>query len=247
MEEKPQTGKYLVELDSYLKTGSHIGTKFKTGDMQRYIFKQRKDGLKVLDVETIDSRIRVVSGFLSTFDTAGVVVAARRAYGQQPAKMFAEIIGGRAVVGRFVPGTFTNPNAKEFFEPKVLVITDPEADRQSVEEATKLRIPVVAMCSTNNYLKNIDLAIPINNKGRKSLALVYFLLAREILKAKGLIKSDSDFDKKAEDFEYKLKEGAEEEGEDWGGESGQKRQKDRFDRKKPGDRDRGRRRSFDRF
>ncbi|MCX6798725.1 MAG: hypothetical protein NTW59_01345 [Candidatus Diapherotrites archaeon] len=106
MEEKQANGKHLVELDAYLKTGSHIGTKFKTGDMQRYIFKQRKDGLKVLDVETIDSRIRVAARFLSTFDTGKIVVMARRTYGQQPAQLFAEITGGRVVLGRFVPGTF---------------------------------------------------------------------------------------------------------------------------------------------
>lgn len=206
MDEKPAS-KYLVELDQYLKTGSHIGTRFKTGDMRKYIFKQRKDGLKVLDVETIDSRLRIAAKFLARFDTASIVVVARKTYGQQPAKMFAEAVGGKAILSRFVPGTFTNPKAKNFAEPKAVIVTDPDSDRQVLREVEKTRAPVVAMCSTNNNLRTVDLVIPINNKGRKSLALAYFLLAREILKEKGVIKKNEDFAKKLEDFEYKLTEG----------------------------------------
>ncbi len=210
MAEREEQKGHLVELDHYLKTGSHIGTRFKTGDMQRYIFKQRKDGLRVLDVSTIDERIKIAAKLLSLFEAEKIVAISRKAYGQQPAKQFAAAIGAKAILGRFVPGTFTNPAAKGFMEPAILVITDPESDRQAVEESVRLKIPVIALCSTNNYLRNIDLVIPINNKGRKSLALVYFLLAREFLKEKKLVKKDSDFKKTAEDFEYKLQEGAEE-------------------------------------
>jgi len=206
MDEKSDS-KHLVELDEYLKTGSHIGTKFKTGDMKRYIFKQRKDGLRVLDVETIDARLKMAAKFLARFDSPGIVVVARKTYGQEPAKQFAEAIGGKAILGRFIPGTFTNPKAKKFFEPKAIIVTDPETDRQILKEVEKTKAPVVAMCSTNNSLATIDLVIPINNKGRKSMALAYFLLAREILKEKGIIKKDEDFKKKVEDFEYQLKEG----------------------------------------
>ena len=209
MEEK-NDAKHLVDLDEYLKTGSHIGTKFKTGDMARYIFKQRRDGLKVLNVETVDSRLRVAAKFLAGFEPKGIVVVARKAYGQEPAKQFAKAIGAKAILGRFVPGTFTNPEAKRFVEPKAVVVTDPDSDKQILKEVKKVKVPVVAMCSTNNNLTTVDLAIPINNKGRKSLALAYFILAREILKEKGEIKKDEDFKKKPEDFEYQLKEGQKE-------------------------------------
>ena len=199
--------KLLVELDDYLKTGSHIGTKFKTGDMARYIFKQRRDGLRVLDVETIDARLGVAAKFLAGFDSKGIVAVARKAYGQEPARVFAEAIGGKAILGRFIPGTFTNPGAKKFVEPKVVIVTDPESDRQVLKEVQRVKVPVVAMCSTNNSLSTIDVVIPINNKGRKSIALAYFVLAREILKEKGVIKKNEEFTKKPEDFEYKLEEG----------------------------------------
>lgn len=198
--------KSLVESDKYLKTGAHIGTKFKSGDMKRYIYKMRKDGLNVLDIQNIDDRIKIAANFLAQFEPTKIVAVSRRLYGHTPVKAFAEAIGAKAIVGRFVPGTFTNPKGKEFIEPLVLIVTEPEPDAQAISETTKINIPVVALCSTNNSTKNVDLIIPANNKGRKSLALVYWLLAREFLKNKGLIKSDKAFDKKLEDFEYQMKE-----------------------------------------
>jgi small subunit ribosomal protein S2 len=197
----------LAPLEKYLKTGSHIGTTFKTGDMKRYIFKQRKDGLKVLDVENIDSRIKQVGAFLSTFDTDKIVVVSRKLYGQTPVRRFAEVTGAHVLTGRFVPGTFTNPGGKQFMEPHVIVVTDPDSDSQAVDEATRIRIPVVALCSTNNSVRNVDIIVPINNKGRKSLALVYWLLAREILVNNDHIKSRDIFDKTPDDFEYQMKAG----------------------------------------
>ena len=213
--------KTLVEADKYLKTGAHIGTKFKSGDMRRYIYKMRKDGLNVLDVQNLVERIKIVADFLALFEPEKIVVVARRLYGHTPVKMFAESIGARAFTGRFVPGTFTNPKGKEFVEPGILIATEPEPDLQAINEATKMNIPVVALCSTNNSTRNVDLILPVNNKGRKSLALVYWLLAREFLEAKGTIKTDKEFNKKLEDFEYQIKEGKE--AEERGGEEVRRR------------------------
>jgi len=196
----------LVETEKYLNTGAHIGTKFKSGDMKRYIYKVRKDGLNVLDVQTLDERLKIAAKFLAGYDKEKIVVVSRKLYGQTPAKVFAETIGAIIITGRFVPGTFTNPQGNRFIEPKVVLITEPETDTQAIDEATRIRIPVVAMASTNNSLRNVDLAIPINNKGRKSLALGYWILAKEILKERGDIKSDSEFTKTTEDFEYKMKD-----------------------------------------
>ncbi len=197
----------LVPLEKYLKTGAHIGTRFKTGDMRRYIFKLRKDGLKVMDVDTIDARIRMAAAFLAHYPPARIVVASRKLYGVKPASRFCEIVGARAITGRFVPGTFTNPAAKEFIEPAVVLVTDPDADAQAIAEATRVHVPVVALATTSNTIKNVDLVLPINNKGRKSLALVYWLLAREYLKNREIIKSDEDFTTPVEEFEHVSKEG----------------------------------------
>lgn len=199
--------KTLIDVESYLKTGSHIGTKFKSGEMRRYILKVRKDGLNVLDIQKIDERIKLAAKFIARYAPEELVVVSRKLYGQTPAKEFAKIIGAKEIVGRFVPGTFTNPTAKKFIEPKILLVTEAEPDSQAITEARKIRIPVIALSSTNNSLKNVDFIIPVNNKGRKSLALVYWLLAREYLKERGEIKSDDGFTKSLEDFEYKMKEG----------------------------------------
>ncbi|MFH1240543.1 MAG: 30S ribosomal protein S2 [Candidatus Diapherotrites archaeon] len=198
--------KTLVPIEKYLKTGCHIGTKFKSGDMNRYIFKSRKDSLKVLDVETIDERIKFVAEFLSKYDPARIAVVSRKLYGKTPANKFAEFVGAQSITGRFVPGTFTNPQARIFIEPQIIIVAEPDSDNQAVEEASAIRIPVVGLASTNNSLKNVDLIIPINNKGRKSLALVFWLLAREILKARGDIKTDAEFEDKLPEFEYQMKE-----------------------------------------
>src|SRR3989344_5864811 len=219
----------LVETDKYLNTGAHIGTKFKSGDMKRYIYKVRKDGLNVLDVQTLDERLKFASKFLSGFPANRIAIVSRKVYGNTPAKMFAESIGGKALTGRFVPGTFTNPKGTRFVETGIVVITDPEPDAQAILEASIVSVPVVALASTNNVLKNVDIAVPINNKGRKSLALGYWILAKEVLKERGEIKSDSEFGKTIEDFEYKMTEGEEEAA-----------RQPRFERKGRFDRDRDR-------
>lgn len=223
--------KTLIPTEKYLKIGCHIGTRFKSGDMKRYIFKNRKDGLKVLDIETIDERIRMAVELLSRFEPKDIAVISRRLYGKTPVLKFAQLIGARALTGRFVPGTFTNSEGKEYFEPKIVIVTEPESDDQAIEEAARVRIPVIALCSTNNSLKGIDLVVPINNKGRKSLAVFYYLVARELLKKNGSIKSDEDFKMEIENFEYQLKEGAEggeREGREDEGEEGRYRRPRRF-------------------
>src|SRR3989344_1599049 len=201
----------LVETDKNLNTGAHIGTKFKSGDMKRYIYKVRKDGLNVLDVQTLDERLKFASKFLSGFPANRIAIVSRKVYAQAPAKVFADSIGASMLSGRFVPGTFTNPESTRFFQPAVVFVADTEADMQAIKEATRIRVPVVAMVSTNNSLRNVDIAIPINNKGKKRLALGFWILAKEILKHRGEIKDDAGFSKQPDDFEYKMKEMDEEE------------------------------------
>ena len=208
-EEQKQTN--LVETDRYLNTGAHIGTKFKSGDMRRYIYKVRKDGLNVLDVQTLDERLMYAAKFIANYKGEKVVVVSRKVYGQTPAKTFAEAIGATMIAGRFIPGAFTNPGSNRFIEPSIVIVTDPEADSQAIKEATRVRVPVVGLASTNNSLRNLDLVVPINNKGKKSLALGFWILAKEVLKARGDIKNDAAFSKTPEDFEYKMKEGEEDE------------------------------------
>ncbi|AGK60652.1 SSU ribosomal protein S2P [Archaeoglobus sulfaticallidus PM70-1] len=194
------TYEYLVPTDEYLSAGVHIGTQIKSGDMKRFIYKVRPDGLYVLDIRQLDERIRVAAKFLSKFDPPRILVVSARQYGQKPARMFAKIVGADVITGRFVPGTLTNPYLSEYREPDVVVVTDPAIDSQAVKEATDVGIPVVALCDSNNQAENVDLVIPTNNKGRKALALVYLLLAREMLRLRGV----EEFSYTIEDFEAEL-------------------------------------------
>jgi len=191
---------YLISPDEYLAAGVHIGTQVKTGDMRKFIYKVRPDGLYVLDIRQLDERIKLAGKFLAMFNPDKILVVSARQYGQKPAKMLAKIIGAVSIVGRFVPGTLTNPALKDYIEPEVVVVTDPAIDTQAVQEATDVGIPVIAFCDSNNLASNVDLVIPANNKGRKALALVYWLLTREILRNRGI----RDFPYSIDDFEAEL-------------------------------------------
>jgi small subunit ribosomal protein S2 len=195
---------YLVPLDLYLAAGIHIGTQQKTKDMKKFIYRVRQDGLYVLDVRKTDERLRVAGKFLAKFDPEKILAVSVRLYGQKPVKKFGEVTGAKAIPGRFLPGTMTNPAVKNFFEPDVLIVTDPRADHQAIKEAIEIGIPIVALVDTENLLSYVDLAIPTNNKGRKALALIYWILAREILLNRGVIQSREDFKVPVEDFEMRI-------------------------------------------
>ena len=194
----------LVAEDTYLTSGVHIGTQQKSADMKDFIYKVRQDGLYVLDVKKTDERLRAAAKFIARFDPKRVLVVSARQYGQKPAREFSKAIGAPAFAGRFVPGTLTNPANPNFIEPEVLVVTDPSADKQALNEALNLGIPIVALCDANNETRNVDLVIPTNNKGRRALACIYWLLSREVLVARGDLKDPADFGMEIEDFEAKL-------------------------------------------
>ncbi len=194
----------LIPEDLYLSSGIHIGTQQKSADMKEFLFKVRSDGLYMLDFKKTDQRIRVAAKFMAQFEPEEMLVVAARQYGQRPVRTFAKTIGMSYFAGRFVPGTLTNPNLADYIEPKILIVTDPAADQQAVREALNINIPILGLCDANNETKNMDMVIPTNNKGRRSLATVYWLLTREYLKAKGTIAGDDDFKLTIEDFEATL-------------------------------------------
>ncbi len=194
----------LIPLDKYLAAGLHIGTQQKTKDMEKYIYRVRADGLHVLDVKSSNDKILIAAKLLSKYDPDDVLVVSTRQYGQAPVKKFGEVTGTKTIPGRFIPGTLTNPQYSKFIEPKILVVTDPRSDSQAVIEARQNGIPVVALCDTENLLSNVDVVIPVNNKGRKAIALVYWLLARQVLRNRGILSSDEEFDLDPSDFELKI-------------------------------------------
>jgi len=175
----------LLPFETYEENAVNIGTQQKSADMARFIDTVRDDGLYLLDVNMTDSRVRSTAQFLNKFDAPRIMVVSARQYGQRPARLFAEAIGANAAVGRFIPGSLTNPALRSYVEPDVLFVTDPAADQQALKEAVNSGLPVVGIVDANNNLRNVDIAVPANNKGRRSLALMYWLLAREVLKVRG--------------------------------------------------------------
>ena len=202
-QQPPQTQQenLLIPMDTYLASGVHIGTQQKNRDMEEYIYRARTDGLYVMDVQKTDEKIRVAGRFVAQYKPQDVLIVSARQYGKKPITMFAQVTGVRAKPGRFVPGSLTNPNLKEFMEIKLLITTDPRADAQAISEARDAGIPVIALCDSDNETSYVDLVIPTNNKGKKALSLVYMLLAREVLMAKGEIDSYEKFQHTAEAFE----------------------------------------------
>ncbi len=194
----------LIDEDTFLTCGVHIGTKQKSKDMEPYVYKVRDDGLRILNVNKTSEKITEAANFLKDYEPKDVLVVSARQYGWKPAKKFADTCGFTCIAGRFTPGRLTNPEMQFFIEPKVIVLTDPAADAQAFREAINISVPVVAMCDSNNLTTDIDIIIPGNNKGRRSLALIYWLMAREILRINGALGSDEELDETIDDFEAPL-------------------------------------------
>lgn len=188
----------LLNREKYVSAGVHLGMRKKTKDMDQFIFKTRPDGLSIIDIEKVDERIDVTSSFLSRFDK--ILAVGRKENAVPVLKKLDGATEFDVIEGRFMPGTLTNPSFPDYFEPDVVIVTDPLIDEQAISEAIKKRIPIIAVCDTYTDMDYIDLVIPGNNKGRKSLGTIFYLLARETMKKKGQIDSDEDFGYELVDF-----------------------------------------------
>ena len=194
---------FEVTEKALLSTGIRVGTQVKTKSMAQFIQKTRSDGLHVIDVGKTLSRIEVAGKCLARFDMSNVVVYSAREYAKTPVQKFCMITGAVPLTGRFMPGTFSNPIYPKHIDPEVLLVTDPSMDYQAVNEASKVGVPVISFCDTDNVTSNIDLVIPVNNRGRKALAAAFWLLARSILIHSTLLKDNQPMKYSIEDFETK--------------------------------------------
>ncbi|MBI5002379.1 30S ribosomal protein S2 [Candidatus Woesearchaeota archaeon] len=190
----------LVDSKAYLKSGIHIGTKFRTKQMAGFIYKTRPDGLSVLNLEKINDRLRVVANLLAQYAPEDILIISRRENGWRAVKLFGKATGAKFFAGRYPPGILTNPNLETFMETKVILVTDAWPDRNAVLDALKVGIPVIALCDTNNQINGIDLVLPCNNKGKKSLGLVFYVLAKEYLKARNVIQADDQMPISIDEF-----------------------------------------------
>lgn len=190
----------LIPNDEYLKAGIHIGTKFKTKHMNNFIYKTRPDGLSVLNIQQIDERIKILIKFLSNYNPDDIIIVCRRENGWKALEKVTELTGIRTFAGRYPPGILTNSELRSYMETKVMMVVDPWPDKNAVNDALKIGIPVVALCDTNNQSNNLDLIVPCNNKGKKSIGLVFYLLAKHYALNRGIVKNEKDFKHTVEDF-----------------------------------------------
>lgn len=191
----------LVPNDVYLKSGIHIGTKFRTKYMEQFIYKTRSDGLSVLNIKKIDERLGLLANMLSQYEAKDILIVSRRENAWKALRLFQKYTGIPVIAGRYMPGILTNPDLKTFIQPKFIVVTDPWPDKNAVDDANRVGIPVVALCDTNNQSNKLDLVMPCNNKGKKSLGLLFFVLAREYLLRTEAINKPEEFSGKLEDFQ----------------------------------------------
>ncbi len=186
------TSELLVEQDVYLQTGIHIGTKFKTKDMEPFIYKTRQNGLSVLNVQKIDERLRAAISLISNYAPEDIMICCRRENGWKVVKKFQKYTGIQTFAGRYPPGILTNSNLSTFTEKKLMLVVDVWPDRNAVNDALMTGVPVIALSDTNNQANNVDLLVPCNNKGKKSLGLVFYLIAKGYLTQRKLIQTGKE-------------------------------------------------------
>ena len=190
-----------------LSTGIRVGTEVKTKFMIPYITQASPEGLYLFDLDITLTRIQTAARFIKKFDIKKVIVYSGRSYATTPIEKFCELTGAKKMLGRFMPGTLTNPLLPYFLEPQLIVISDPQVDAQAITEATNAGIPIIGIANTDNVTSKLDLIIPANNRGRKSLATIYWLLANEILgedASKTMKYEIDDFETKTADVEEEL-------------------------------------------
>ena len=194
-----ETAQLLVPNEEYLKSGIHIGTKFKTKYMERFIYKTRPDGLSVLNIQQIDERIKIAGEMLSRYAPSDIMIVSRRENGWKAVKLFGKLTSAQVFAGRYPPGILTNSELPTYREAKIILVTDPWPDKNAIEDAIKIGIPVIALCDTNNQTNSIDLVVPCNNKGKKSLGLFFYIVTKIYLEKRSMIK-EGEFTYKVDDF-----------------------------------------------
>jgi small subunit ribosomal protein S2 len=184
----------------FIKNGLYIGSKIKVKHMEKFIFRLRPDGVYLIDLNKIIERLNIAARFISYYRPEEVVVVSTHVYGVVPVRKFCEYTGCIPIVEKFEPGTFTNPSLKTYLEPGLVLVSDPRYDNQAVMEAKIARIPVIAMCSTDNMISNVDLVIPVNNRGRLALPYAFWYLARRVLMERGELTPELSERLKPEEF-----------------------------------------------
>ena len=176
----------LVPLEDYVKSGIYLGTKVITTDMLPYVYKRRTDGLAIINTKRTDEKLRNAIEFISKYAPEEIVAVCKREAGWKALQAFGKATGIRVFTKKYPAGIITNSILEEFFEPSLVIVTDPWLDKNPIADSNQINIPIVGICDTNNLTSSIDLVVPGNNKSNKSVGLVYWIMAREYIKNRKL-------------------------------------------------------------